>query len=393
MNKKIPGRAFLTAIVLLLILPLAQCRPTSKQNSDTEPCLRPDGQKWRIAYYEGGYYIDYKDSLRALAAGLVELGWITPMQIPDCNEENNQLLWNALASNIKSDYIEFVPDAFWSAEWLDDKRALNRKAAIERLNQSGDIDLMIAMGTWAGQDLANNQHSVPTLVLTSSGPVEAGILKQYDDSGFDHVLVEVDPYRYRRQIQQFHDIVNFKKLGVAYEYSPIGRIYSNISDLEAVAAERGFMLVTCNAPDIQDNVTHEDAAAALLECYEELAPNIDALWMGAHVGEEPRYMPGNLAPMIKYKVPTWSQQGEPAVRRGVLLSIAQQNFTEVGRWYAQVIARIFNGTLPRDIDQVFELPAYLLINLEMARQIGFDVPPGLLAVADKTFETIESVGN
>ncbi len=58
--------------------------------------------------------------------------------------------------------------------------------------------------------------------LTSSGPLEAGIIEQYDDSGFDHVMVEVDPYRYRRQIQQFHDIVHFERLGVAYEYSPDG---------------------------------------------------------------------------------------------------------------------------------------------------------------------------
>jgi ABC-type uncharacterized transport system substrate-binding protein len=248
------------------------------------------------------------------------------------------------------------------------------------------------MGTWAGQDLANNRHTVPTLVLTSSGPLEAGIIEQYDDSGFDHVMVEVDPYRYRRQIQQFHDIVNFHRLGVTYEDSPSGRIYSNLADLEAVSAERGFSLVTCNAPDIQDNISREEAAAALSACYQQLAPDIDALWMGAHVGEEPRYMPEVLTPMLEYKIPTWSQQGEPAVQRGVLLSITQQNFTESGRWYAQSIARIFNGTAPREIDQEFELPPYLLINLETARRIGFEIPPGLLTIADKTFETIEFTG-
>lgn len=392
MNKEFPHRALLTTVMIVLIISLTQCRPNISQEFETDPCLRQDGHKWRIAYYEGGYYIDYEENLRALIAGLVELNWITPIELPTIKEDNNQLLWDYLSRNLNSDYLEFVQDAFWSADWKDEERVVNREAAIRRLNQTGEVDLIIAMGTWAGQDLANNRHNVPTIVLTSSGPIEAGIIRDYKDSGFDHVMVEVDPTRYRRQIQQFHDIVNFQTLGVAYENSPTGRIYNNLSDLEAVAAERGFTLITCNASDIHDNISQEQAVAELAACYEQLAPNIDALWMGAHAGEEPRYMPDNLGPMFTYKVATWSQQGEPAVRRGVLLSIAQQNFNEAGRWYAQAIARILNGTSPREIDQVFELPAYLLINLETARRIGFEVPPGLLVIADKTFETIESTG-
>ncbi len=127
--------------------------------------MHPDGRKWRIAYYEAGYYIDYEENLRALIDGLVELGWASPIQIPVIDEENNHLLWDHLALNLESDFIEFVPDAFWSANWQEYKRAQIRQTAIERLNQPDEIDLIIAMGTWAGQDLANDQHAVPTLVF------------------------------------------------------------------------------------------------------------------------------------------------------------------------------------------------------------------------------------
>jgi ABC-type uncharacterized transport system substrate-binding protein len=392
MNNKILSRFLLTTCLLLLLLGTAQCRPGIQQRANTSPRLRPDGQKWRIGYYEAGYYIDYEENLRALISGLAELDWIEPLQIPELKEDNDRILWDYLVLNVQSDYLEFIPDGFWSADWQEDQRRLNREDAIQRLNKPGEMDLMIAMGTWAGQDLANDRHSVATMVLNSSGPLEAGIIQDYRDSGYNHVMVEVDPNRYKRQIEQFHDIVNFDRLGVAYEDSPDGRIYSNIADLEAVASARGFTLVVCKAPDIKNEVSQKDAAAALAACYASLAPKIDALWMGAHAGEEPQYLPQVLEPLFEHHVATWSQFGEPAVRRGVLLSIAQQDYEDAGRWYSRSMAQIFNGTPPRKINQIFELPTHLLINLETARRIGFEIPPGLLAAADKTFPSIESDG-
>ena len=38
----------------------------------TAPATKAD-QKWRIGYYEGGYYDDYEGGLRALVDGLAEL--------------------------------------------------------------------------------------------------------------------------------------------------------------------------------------------------------------------------------------------------------------------------------------------------------------------------------
>ena len=40
---------------------------------------------------------------------------------------------------------------------------------------------MIAMGTWAGQDLANGEHSVPTVVASCSDPIGSGIVKSAEE--------------------------------------------------------------------------------------------------------------------------------------------------------------------------------------------------------------------
>ena len=105
---------------------------------------------------------------------------------------------------------------------------------------------MIAMGTWAGKDLANNRHHTPMMVLSTSDPIGSGIIKSVEDSGLDHVHARVDPYRYERQVRIFHDLVTFKKLGVAYEDSVIGRSYAAVEMIENVAKERNFEVFHCH---------------------------------------------------------------------------------------------------------------------------------------------------
>ena len=76
---------------------------------------------------------------------------------------------------------------------------------IDRLNRKKDIDLIIAAGTWAGQDLANDRHKTPTIVISTSNPLSSGIIKSLEDSGYDHVHARMNPYRYERQVRIFHD--------------------------------------------------------------------------------------------------------------------------------------------------------------------------------------------
>src|SRR5690606_24119729 len=117
-----------------------------------------------------------------------------------------------------------------------------------RLRESGDIDLMIAMGTWAGQDLAHEDMSVPTVVASTSDPIASGIIKSAADSGFDHIHAKVEPNRYQRQIRLFHDIVPFSTLGVVYENSPEGRTFAAVAAIEEVASDIGFSVKACHAP-------------------------------------------------------------------------------------------------------------------------------------------------
>ena len=109
-----------------------------------------------------------------------------------------------------------------------------------RLVQGQDIDLVIAMGTWAGQDMTALGAPVLTIVASTSDAVGARIVASAQDSGLENMHARVQPERYQRQLRLFHEIVGFRKLGLVYEDSPSGRSYAAVDAVRQIAMEKGF---------------------------------------------------------------------------------------------------------------------------------------------------------
>ncbi len=353
------------------------------------PKTKPDGSRWRIGYYEGGQYPDYEVILKSTVRGLIALGWMEPLELPRTNNAQAGGFWSYLAANAKSKFIEFVPDGYFAAGDFDaEQRKAARPRVIARLSQARDIDLVIAMGTWAGQDLATADHTVPTIVMSSSDPIGSKIVKSAEDSGFDHLHAKVEPKRYQRQTRLFHDIIDFKTLGIVYENSPEGRTFGGVAAIEEVAQERGFTIVPCFAAF--NNIAQSEAASNVQRCYEQLASQVDATYVTVHRGVNATSLSTIVAALTKAKVPSFSMLGSSEVQRGILMSIAQADFSYIGRFHAETMARVFNGTKPRALSQIWEDPAKIAINIRTAKAIGFNPPVELMLAADEIYETIEA---
>lgn len=377
------------ACCLVALLSLTCCvgalYAADKGNFSTKPTTN-NGKKWRIGYYEGGQLSDYELLLKVTLKGLQTLGWLQ-VELPEKSQQDHKALWEWLGKNIKSDYLEFVADAFYAPGDFDkDMRPKVKAELIKRLTEKKDIDFMLALGTWAGQDLANSEHTVPTMVASASDPIKAGIVKSADDSGLDHVHAKVEPERYERQIRLFNDILGFKKLGIVYEDSAEGRTFAAVDSVEKVARERGFAIVACRAPF--SNVSQQEAEQAVAKCYAELAPKIDAAYITVHRGVTPQNFKTILAPLYKQKIPTFSMLGANEVKLGALMSIAQAGFKYVGLFHAEVMAKVFNGAKPRDIDQKWQDPPKIAINLKVAELIGYDPPVDIMMAADEIYEQV-----
>jgi len=372
-------------IGLFLIWPAASF--AGEQLFKVEP-TKNNGEKWLVGYYEGGAYINYQKQLTETVKGLMQLGWLETADLPKQSGETTDTLWKWLSTEAKSDYIEFVADAHYSAFWEKDTRSKVEDEIVLRLNNTKDIDLMIGMGTWAGKGLANYRHRTNTLVFSTSNPISSGIIKSVEDSGFDHVHVRVDPKRNERQLKVFHEMIGFHKLGVVYEDSLAGRSYAAIDTVEALAKTHNFKIVRCHTKsDISDQKLAEKG---VIKCFNELVKKADAIYVTQQGGVSSRSVPQLVKIANQNKIPTFSQSGAGEVSYGILASLSRAGYKYVGRFHAETIAKVFNGALPNQLNQLYEEPPKIALNLKTAEIIGFDPPIVLLGATDELFDEIQT---
>jgi ABC-type uncharacterized transport system substrate-binding protein len=379
-------RKISVSVAVILFLSFSTGFAADKKPYPTSPPAKVT-KKWRIGYYEGGHYKNYPITLTGIVNSLSELGWIEPIMIPQ--EEDTGKIWVWLSANIKSRYIEFPADAYYSYNWKEEYRTQTKQTVIRRLKEGKDIDLMIAMGTQAGQDLANNEHAVPTIVCSVSNAVDSKIVRSVEDSGFDHIHARLDPKRYVRQIESFHDIIGFKRLGVAFADTVAGRTYSAIDDIRKVAKERKFEIIECH---IIDGPISPELQANTIECVKTLAPKIDAFYLTSNRNVNKETLPKIISIMNAVKVPIFSQMGSDEVRQGTFMSIATSaDLKSYGKFHAEGIAKIINGAKPRDLDQVCEAPPKIAFNKAAAKVIDLkdDVYQLLLKTAHEVYDKTE----
>jgi len=350
-----------------------------------KPAPKPDGGKWRLAYCESETFSNYTATLAGMAKGLAEMGWISDPDVIDsiAAATSSREIWHALAQKEVSPYLEFVGDAFYN---LKESEGIDGQI-IERLSRRRDIDLIVVMGTRAGLALANDRHTVNTLVFGASNAMRSGIVKAEDDSGLDHVWAHTDLQRFERQLRVMYDIVSFKKLGMVYENSEVAKVYSAVSETEKLAREKGFEIVRYYVDEPVDAQEYPRYYQQVGEAYGQLAGEVDAMYVTV-ASLDPQRLPGLLEPFYQKKIPVFSQLGEIEVEHGALLTVSVMDEANLGRFGARTVAECLQGAKPRSLTQSFQSAPKLILNLEVLRKTGFKIPYKLMMVVDKVYQRI-----
>jgi ABC-type uncharacterized transport system substrate-binding protein len=367
----------------------------AQQNLD--PALAPrtnNGKPWKIGYLEQQPFVNYAATLVNVVRALKDMGWISTVDgLPYAPDQLDTVaMWEWLSSQPMGPYIEFVKDGYYTYKGLKGPDiAKGAEPIIKRLKETKDIDMIMAMGTAPGRTMAVDAHKVPVVVMSTSNAVQAGIIKSVEDPGKDHVWAHMDPYRYRRQIEIFHDIFRFKKLGIAYDDDKPGRSFAAVDDVEAAAKEKGFEIVReiVKQPG-KYGENKEDFYRDLVAAHTRLASKVDAVYFGLFIGIEPFRQPEVFAPLVASKIPVFAQQAPLDVKYGALMSLARADFKGVGRFNAEAMVKILNGTSPRKIPQVYENSPNIILNVEVAKAIGYKPRFEILLVADELFQKVET---
>lgn len=341
---------------------------------------------WRVLYVEGGPFSNYQNTLAHTARGLEKLGLIDNGQVDIPKDSESSLeMWEWLAKNAKG-RLHFLPDGHYSANWDTHSRIQVQRRILERIRERKDVDMIIAMGTWSGLDMAEKDLGIPVFSMSVTDAVAAGIVASVEDSGKDNVHAQLEPGRFRRQLSMFHEIFKFKRLGVPFEDTLEGRQTCAMDEIEATAEELGIELVRANAPlDVADE---EQAYSNLKGCVDRLlGKGIDALYL-TYTSTPAHRMASLLQPVSDAGIPSFAQAGPQLVEYGVLMSLAQASFADIGAFEAEAIAAVVGGKKAREVNQVFEPELGLAINLKTAVTVGWHPPLEILAAVDEIYKKI-----
>lgn len=358
----------LTAILGALLLPFGP--GGGVWAAETEPM--------RVLYLEGGPYTNYDGNLYGLLRGLYEAGIVAAPP----GKKESRALWDNVAAS-PAGRLRFLADGYYSANWDEAERGRIRDAILARIREKKDVDLILAMGTWAGVDMAGADIETPVMVLSTSDPYAAGIIQSPLESGRDRVYAMVDPEGLPRQIVFFHKLFPFKRLGITFDDSPEGRTAAGLDMVEKLAPLLGYEVVSCSGrldlPDI------DEAYRRLLACHRDLADKVDAMYITSSSALEPGRIPALIEPFIRRGIPTFAQNAEDGVRQGILLDMARNDPEEEGRFVARALIQILDGTPPGRAANLFESGIAISLNMDTAKAIGWAPPFSLLLSLDRVY--------
>ncbi|MDD5728332.1 MAG: ABC transporter substrate binding protein [Victivallales bacterium] len=349
------------------------------------PCLN-NGKKWTLGYLQSGKLKRYNSSLRHFINHLAQLGWLKPVDWSKLPPDSPAVAaWRFLADNVQSDYLQINRKHFWCHDWNLTTRGKNRKALLAAFTRK-EVDLMLAMGSWAGLDMADEAYRTPALALESSFSL-AGVL---GCSGKlpGHLYLPDYPEVLLRQMRLFRKITKFKTLGVVYIANPEGRHRAGLEQLRCLSRIEKFTLVEAQIPP-DENMSQEELLRKYLEAHNKIASRIDAMWVTTTLVNYPDTAAKVLAPFFKYRIPTWYPHGQEGVAHGVVFGVVSKPCKRTAH-HARAAAQILHGRPPASLAADMFIGNNLAINCAAAGKINFKIPKNLLAVAQKSYLEIST---
>lgn len=247
-------------------------------------------------------------------------------------------------------------------------------ALAEQLVQEGGVDVIATISLPAAIAAHKATQAIPIVAFIAADPVASGLAKSLAHPGGNVTGIAI-----------FAEETNVKRVELMREVAPlavrvamiatqIGLTQQNLASTQEAARRFGFALEIISLDD--PNNIARTLTPERLEGFDAFVVPPDAV-LPLHEGEVVKLIGLSNKPAI-YSESDWAANGG-------LISFGP-DFSEASQHWVSQLDRVLKGEKPNDLP--FDRPTkfYLSINLRTARAMGIELPPTLLARADKVIE-------
>jgi len=257
-------------------------------------------------------------------------------------------------------------------EWRFANGDASRIPALSRELIQANCGVLVAGGTEATKGLKSANTTIPLVFTVASDPVGAGLVSSLSHPGGNVSGLSLDaPGLNGKRLELLKEVVpGLSRSGVLYHRaSPASKAF--LSEIEAAARTLKVQLKPHGV----------ETASEITEAFEVMSKeHVDGL-----VRLPTSFLMVLRKPIndlsVKYRLPT-IYDDRVIVEDGGLLSYGP-DITDLYRRSASYVDRILKGAKPADLPVEQPTKFELVINLKIAKQIGLNIPPNVLARADK----------
>lgn len=258
--------------------------------------------------------------------------------------------------------VQFVPQGFKSAEW---KRERSRELAAE-LATDRSVDMVVALGPWAVEDLLAAGFDRPIVAALRSDPVLEGLVDRQNHPRYDNLAVRVRPNKVRHDLARIATLGTVKKLGVLY-FPADAEFAAAVSSIDSLARQQGMEVVGGEGYD-------RNGTYAFYKAADELKGKVDALYLGPLWGFDHAKERQFFDRLHLQHMKCFSAEGERPVLRGGMMGGSVETMRTTAAFHVWQTVQIIQGARTSDLMTVMDETPGVVINEYIADLLDVDLP-------------------
>ncbi|WP_299459498.1 ABC transporter substrate binding protein [uncultured Microscilla sp.] len=270
-----------------------------------------------------------------------------------------QALQNETQALLKNEYeVSFAKQYTLHSQWT----AKSIKKNIAQLMQNQAVEVVVGVGPVTSQLLANQtNYPKPTIASTVVNPeLQKLPLTKQNTSGVKNFTYLVSPYAPKRDLEVFHQLYPFKKVGIL--------LYDEI--LKAMPFVKTYFEQKTQQMGVQFELIPTNTSAR--QALANIGKDIDAIYLGAIFRMSSSEIQQLIQGINDRKLPSFALLGTPDVQRGAMAGIAPpSNPKRISRRVALNIQRSVSGENPANFSVNLSFKERLVINMATVRTIDY----------------------